>query len=390
MSDRETNSVGKQDWNTWPRYNAAVLGLRNYWYPVMWSRNLGRKPVPELLLGERIMFIRDGGKAYALHDRCVHRGVPLSLGSGNFGQRTFSKQEFPRTITCGYHGWTFDLKTGDLVAVLTDGPDSPICGKARVRTYPVEERLGLVWVYIGEGDPPPIEDDIPEEILQENAGINGQMRIRRGNWRFGAENGIDESHPRYLHRYSLWRFFHHLPCWTRTHIEAIENDTWITYVADEVHREAEFPGLGKWPRRGWWKKARGAATRISIRLPCTLRVNQPDWTIYSWFIPSDADHHRYVQLAVKVGRGPSRLAFKIRYWAYIRWINQRLFTNQDSVMLSEMDPFPERLFRPDLSIVAWRRLCEQGRGAEGVKKESPEELHESDLRKLTNEYTSAI
>jgi len=51
---------------------------------------------------------------------------------------------------------------------------------------------------------------------------------------------------------------------------------------------------------------------------------------------------------------------------------------------------PERLFRPDLSIIAWRKFCEQARGAEGVKKESLEELRESELRKLTKEYTSAI
>ena len=127
MSDREINlTAGRQDWGTWPRYNAAVVGFRNYWYPVMLSRKLRRRPVSVVLLGERIMFIRDGGKAYALHDRCVHRGVPLSLGGGFFGQRTFSRQNFPGTISCGYHGWTYDLKTGNLVAALTDGPDSPI------------------------------------------------------------------------------------------------------------------------------------------------------------------------------------------------------------------------------------------------------------------------
>ena len=67
-------------------------------------------------------------------------------------------------MSCGYHGWTYDLASGTLVAALTDGPDSPICGKVRVRTYPVEERIGIVWVYIGELDPPPVEADIPEEL----------------------------------------------------------------------------------------------------------------------------------------------------------------------------------------------------------------------------------
>jgi len=92
-----------------------------------------------------VVFLRDEGKVYALSDQCPHRGVPLSLG----------RQEFPGTWTCYYHGWTYDLKTGVLQAALTDGPDSPICGKVRVRIYPVEERAGVVWVYLGAGEAPP-------------------------------------------------------------------------------------------------------------------------------------------------------------------------------------------------------------------------------------------
>ena len=66
----------------YPRYDTAVLGFRNYWYPVMFSKDLGRRPVGLRLLGERIVFCRRAdGRAYALHDRCPHRGIPLSRGS---------------------------------------------------------------------------------------------------------------------------------------------------------------------------------------------------------------------------------------------------------------------------------------------------------------------
>ena len=86
----------------WPRYDAAVLGFRNYWYPVMWSRDLKRKPVARTLLGERVMLVRERGKAHALFDQCPHRGVPLSIG----------RQDFPGTWSCRYHGWCFDLQSG--------------------------------------------------------------------------------------------------------------------------------------------------------------------------------------------------------------------------------------------------------------------------------------
>ena len=105
---RGQRGQARQDWATWPTYEAAVHGLPGrYWYPVMWSVLLNRKPVAIEIVNRRIMLMRDGGRAYALDDRCPHRGVPLSLGS----------QEFPGTISCPYHGWTFDLSSGCLRAV---------------------------------------------------------------------------------------------------------------------------------------------------------------------------------------------------------------------------------------------------------------------------------
>src|SRR5215218_7097524 len=109
--------------SAWPYYGAAARGFRNYWYPVMFSRQLGKKPTGIMLCGEKIVLARHAGKAYALHNRCPHRGVPLSEGA----------QQFPGLLTCAYHGWTYDLQSGQLEAVLTDGPDSPICGKGSVR-----------------------------------------------------------------------------------------------------------------------------------------------------------------------------------------------------------------------------------------------------------------
>src|SRR5205823_3267343 len=158
-----------------------------------------------ILCGERIVLLRDGSKAYGLADTCPRRGVPLSVGL----------QEFPGTLTCRYHGWTFCLQTGVLKAALTDGPESPICGKVRVQTYPVEERAGLVWVYVGDEPPPPVEADIPEAFLHEDAVIVGRMSTRKGNWRYGAENGFDDAHAKYLHRYgSLWMTFKKMPAWS--------------------------------------------------------------------------------------------------------------------------------------------------------------------------------
>src|SRR5260221_13798262 len=107
----------------WPRYEAAVTGFRHYWYPVLESRKLRRRPRAVTLLGEKLVLVRDNGTVRALKDRCPHRGVPLSAG----------RREFPGFLTCRYHGWTYDPATGELGAALTDGPDSPICGLSDVK-----------------------------------------------------------------------------------------------------------------------------------------------------------------------------------------------------------------------------------------------------------------
>src|SRR5439155_4971399 len=145
-----------------------------------WSRSVQDKPVAIQLLDAPIMLLREQGQVRALFNQCPHRGVPLSVG----------RQEFPGTWTCRYHGWTYDLATGTLKAVITDGPDSPICGKVRVQTFPVEERAGLIWVYVGDEPAPPVEAHIPEEMLHPDSVVAGRITIQKGNWRYACENSF--------------------------------------------------------------------------------------------------------------------------------------------------------------------------------------------------------
>ena len=137
---------------------------------------------------------------------------------------------------------------------------------------------------------------------------------------------------------------------------------WVSHIRDEVHFEGEFPGLGHWPPQKWWAKKRsGLSGGVFIRLPGLLKVKMHGFTHYEWYVPIDENHHRYVQIAVKFIGGWEALWFKLRYWTYIRWFFHGWFNNQDAVMLRLMDAPPEQLYRPDHSIIAWRKLCEQVR-----------------------------
>jgi phenylpropionate dioxygenase-like ring-hydroxylating dioxygenase large terminal subunit len=342
---------GRQDWSTWPRYEAAALGFSEYWYPVAWSRSVGRKPRQVQVLGRKIMLIRDQGVVRALHDRCPHRGVPLS--------HKLATQEFPGTWSCCYHGWTFDLETGVLVAAITDGPQSPICGKVAVRTYPVHEARRLVWLWLGDGPAVPIADDVPGEVLDPRALVVGRVTVRAGNWRFGAENGFDDGHAKWLHRNALWTTSKllRMPVWSE--MKVIRDGPWITRRKDKMHYEADFPGLGSFPPKKWYRRRPGNKTKVSLRLPGTLRVRYEKWAHFEWWVPVTEEDHIYVQLAVmNRGRLPN-FRFWLYYWIWARWVFHGLFNDQDRLMVEVTDAPPERLYRPDVSLTAWRRMVEE-------------------------------
>jgi phenylpropionate dioxygenase-like ring-hydroxylating dioxygenase large terminal subunit len=365
----------EQVWNQWPRYRAAALGLRNYWYPVMASRDLReRKPKAITLCGEQIVLVRSEGRLYGLHDRCPHRGVKLSAG----------RCEFRGLLTCAYHGWCYDITNGELVAALTDGPDSPIVGKAsvRVQTYPVEERFGVVFVYVGDLPAPPVEDDIPEELLRPDAVVIPWFDLRKGNWRYGAENAVDEGHAKYLHRRATFFWFTQAPAWTQgVRMVPSDDGKYLRRVRDKSVFQDTYPRIGTWPPLRRWKNPnRTRNLELVARLPCLFRVQfAAGWWDYEHFVPVDENHHLAVFFAAKYTRGLDALLFRIRYWTYIRWLYYRaLNRGEDQWMIEQMSIPPERLYRPDASITAWRKWCEEhARGRQvGDQRPAAEEASE--------------
>jgi phenylpropionate dioxygenase-like ring-hydroxylating dioxygenase large terminal subunit len=359
-----------RSWEMWPQYEAAAGGLENFWYPVMWSTQVAEKPVAVRICGRDLVLLRSPeGTVHALQNRCPHRGVRLSEGT----------VEFPGTISCPYHGWTYRLSDGELVAVITDGPNSRMCGTVAVRTYATEERLGLVWVFMGDHAATPLDEQLPEELVDApKLAVGGRIEDRDGNWRFYAENGFDEGHAKYLHRTSLWRTFKVMPTWNKIHIE--HAGRWLFRVEDERHWEAEYPGVGKWTNKRWWKlKPRQAQGKFlgnvggskkndpyiehqnfpgfaSLALPGMLRIAYPNFIHYEFYVPTDAEHTKYVGVMVQFKTGLAKLSFYLKYLLGIRWLFHGQFSGQDHWMVSETDAPPERLYAPDVSLIEWRKL----------------------------------
>ena len=361
---------GRQDWSSWPNYQAAKAGFRGYWYPVCFSSQVGEKPRAVTLLGERLFVIRDNGKVFGMKDRCPHRGVPLSYGN----------KQFPGTVSCVYHGWTFDLETGELKAVITDGPKSPICGKVTQPTFDVEERLGMVWVFVGDGEKPhPIDEQLPEELVGNPAVVGARLQAREGNWRFACENGYDEGHAKYLHRTSLWRLFKPMPVWNTTKIvrarpvdlpgaagtvlgrrlsraRPVVRHRLVQGAAaeaDHQHRQHGDPPRGQpddrgpgVPRLRVGQHARDPADRVPdvhpLRVLRAGRRRQPPV--------------RGVLADFK--KGARTLPFYAKYLGAMRWLFHGQFSGQDKWMVEVTDAPPEKLYRPDDSLLQWRKLAE--------------------------------
>jgi nitrite reductase/ring-hydroxylating ferredoxin subunit len=106
------------------------------WVPVGHAAAVRRRPLASRAGGEEIVLFRDGGGAVrALEDRCCHRRVPLSLG----------RLTDAGALQCGYHGWCF-AGDGACVAIPQLRPGEPVPARFGVRSFPVAERAGLVWV----------------------------------------------------------------------------------------------------------------------------------------------------------------------------------------------------------------------------------------------------
>jgi phenylpropionate dioxygenase-like ring-hydroxylating dioxygenase large terminal subunit len=171
------------------------LGLTEYWYPAIAARKVPtRKGVRRTILGRELVFFHgSAGDVVALTNWCPHRNASLAQG----------QCLFRGTITCPYHGLTLDEK-GEAKAFLGEGARSRYIGRrgSNARSYPTRTLKGLVFVWMGDGKPAPIEEDVPPEFFDDAALVMHSEQMWRANWRPALEN-LQDSHAFFVHRNSL-------------------------------------------------------------------------------------------------------------------------------------------------------------------------------------------
>ena len=172
---------------------AAGALLRRYWQPAALVDELSgtNRPIkPIRLLGESLVLFRDAAGRYGLIERaCPHRGTDLAYGRLEDGG-----------LRCAFHGWLFDV-TGACLQTPAEPDGSNLCANIRQKAYPVVERSGILFAYMGPGAPPAFPHfDCFVAPASHTFAFKGMIDC---NWLQSLEVGVDPAHTSFLHR-----FFH--------------------------------------------------------------------------------------------------------------------------------------------------------------------------------------
>ncbi|WP_163932711.1 aromatic ring-hydroxylating dioxygenase subunit alpha [Paraferrimonas sp. SM1919] len=165
--------------------------LINLWYVAEWSKTVKDKPVKAKVLGQNLVLFRDlEGNVKCTADVCLHRGGSLSNGWVN------KKRD---CVVCPYHGWEYNGE-GKCTKIPSEGDDFKVPPRFKVDAYPVEERYGMIWVFMGDLDE---KDRYPIPPLPEYDDPNFRGLETEFTWQAEAsrvvENGIDIAHASFVH-----------------------------------------------------------------------------------------------------------------------------------------------------------------------------------------------
>ena len=166
--------------------------MLNCWYVASWSHDLdsGRLHTVGVAGVPLVLYRRGDGTIAALLDRCPHRFAPLSMGrlEGD-------------TLRCMYHGIRFGSDGG-----CVEVPEQTATPAAlQVRSFPVVERHGFVWIWPGEASL--ADTDVVPEVpyLEDDVGYRHKFgRIDYdANYLAVCDNLLDLSHVAFLHENTL-------------------------------------------------------------------------------------------------------------------------------------------------------------------------------------------
>ena len=270
-----------------PDYELAQVGpgtpcgelLRRYWQPVGVSADVTDRPQYVRILGEDLIVFRDKrGRPGLLYPRCMHRGTTLFYGKVT-----------EEGIACCYHGWLFDVEGRCLRQ-----PCEPEGGRnldvARQPWYPVEERYGLVFAYLGPPEKKPVlprydilEDPGPDEEVRAYLGAFGatgdsSLATAPYSWLHMNDNVMDPFHVHVLHStFSTVQFVPEFASMPKVDFFPTENG--VCYSAKRtLDNGREYDRISSWLMPN------------IMCVPNPIDIEQVRPNMISWSLPVDDSH----------------------------------------------------------------------------------------------------
>jgi len=126
---------------------------RSLWFPIAAGTDLAARHVfhARLLGRELAVWRADDGHPNAWENRCLHRGVRLTIGINDGAE-----------LVCRYHGWRYANRTAECTYIPAHPADAPARTVCNTR-YPLIERHGLLWCAEAPG-PATSLPELPDEL----------------------------------------------------------------------------------------------------------------------------------------------------------------------------------------------------------------------------------
>jgi phenylpropionate dioxygenase-like ring-hydroxylating dioxygenase large terminal subunit len=164
------------------------------WYIVLDSKQLKKRPVGVLRMGEKLVFWRDStGTAICFRDKCVHRGVQLSKG-----------KVIKDHLQCPFHGLEYEA-SGRVTRIPANGMNTAVPDRFRAGGYLTHEAYGFIWIWWGENPPadprpPRFFDDIDRDFSYGQVIDHWNIHYSRA-----IENQLDVAHLPFIHHNTIGR-----------------------------------------------------------------------------------------------------------------------------------------------------------------------------------------
>lgn len=262
MNAIESNGQAAIDFTDYAHTGPGTIAgryMRMFWHPVYLAEELAvDRPVPIKVMSEDLTLYRGkSGKPYICQARCPHRGALFSIARVE-----------DDNIRCSYHGWMF---SGTGQCVQAPAERSTFCESIKIRQYPTQEYIGLIFVWMGDGDPPPL----PRYPRFEGPGVIDVMTYQRMcNYFNNVDNNVDPAHTPFTHAVSNY---------TNFGLEGVP----------EVHGRENAWGIvqyGKRPDGGVRVSYHGQPTMLNIKFqPADLESGWRE--LMAWRVPIDDTRH---------------------------------------------------------------------------------------------------